>query len=102
MKNISQIKCITVRKFYFFGDFNCTSWFFIFFILAALARDVPYDQRRNAVANDAKRYKGNVDQELKNFSDIGMGEYEKEKEVVTREEEPSIAVLSASENVHLC
>ena len=63
---------------------------------------MPYDERRNAVANDAKRYKGNVDQELKNFSDIGMGEYEKEKEVVTREEEPSIAVLSASENVHLC
>ena len=101
MKNITQIKCITVRKFYFSGDFNCTSWFFIF-ILAALARDMPYDERRNAVANDAKRYKGNVDQELKNFSDIGMGEYEKEKEVVTREEEPSIAVLSASENVHLC
>ena len=62
---------------------------------------MPYDQRRNAVANDAKRYKGNVDQELKNCSDIGMKEYEKEEEVVTVEEEQSIAVLSASENVHL-
>ena len=62
---------------------------------------MPYDQWRNAVANDALRYKVNIDEELKNCSDIGMKEYEKEEEVVTVEEEQSIAVLSASENVHL-
>ena len=40
----------------------------------------------------------NIDEELKNCSDIGIGEYRKEEDEV---EEPSTAVLSASENVHL-
>ena len=83
-------------KILFSGEFSCTSCFF--FILAAFARDLPYDQWRNAVANDALRYKVNIDEELKNCSDIGIGEYRKEEEEV---EEPSTAVLSASENVHL-